>query len=81
VAIAAAPSHLNFTAAAPLMQFSACVLRTCVGAEKGAWCDHESDAGLAGGFRVFWGWLWLVLRGRQLPSGMLYRFLVLQPHR
>ena len=37
MAIAAAPSHLNFTAAAPLMQFSACVLRTCVGAEIGAW--------------------------------------------
>ena len=70
MAIATALSHLNFTAAVSLMRFSACVLRTCVGAEKGAWCDHESDAGLSGGFRVFRGWLRLVLRGRQLPSGM-----------
>ena len=37
MAIATALSHLNFTASVPLMRFSACVLRTCVGAEIGAW--------------------------------------------
>ena len=66
MAIAAAPSHLNFTAAAPLMQFSACVLRTCVGAEKGAWCGKEGDAGLTAGFRCVSRRLWLLLRGSWL---------------
>ena len=37
MAIATALSHLNFAAIVPLMRFSACVLRTCVGAKKGAW--------------------------------------------
>ena len=68
MAIATALSHLNFTAAVPLMRFSACVLRTCVGAEKGAWCDHERDAGLTGGFRHFLRRLWLPPRGSGLQE-------------
>ena len=68
MAIATALSHLNFTATVLPMRFSVRVFGMRVGAEKGAWCDHERDAGLTGGFRHFLRRLWLPPRGSGLQE-------------